>query len=208
MSFGTLEIRRAFRCWAPLQTRLSNNRFAQSRRPECTLVVNKLWSPFGSSKYQVPYYHRDPNADHTFDNHPHPKKLYSVSPSGRTQKCSLILWKPEHAHKEFVFNGLKHLDTLDLSGNRCAAMTKATLGAQAGREGWHASFNGQRNMIPVYMYSHISVSTYIFKSTSIFEETAPACYTHSFCMYSLENVLRDSFSGSLQLCLDPRRLVE
>ena len=31
--------------------------------------LSKLWSPFGSPKYQVPYDTKDPKRDHDFDNH-------------------------------------------------------------------------------------------------------------------------------------------
>ena len=33
--------------------------------------LSKLWSPFGSPKYSVPYYAKDPKRDHSFDNHPY-----------------------------------------------------------------------------------------------------------------------------------------
>ena len=32
--------------------------------------LSKCWSLFGYPKYWVPYYHRDPKRDHSFDNHP------------------------------------------------------------------------------------------------------------------------------------------
>ena len=32
--------------------------------------LSKSWSPFGSPKYQVPYYTKDPKWVHNFDNHP------------------------------------------------------------------------------------------------------------------------------------------
>ena len=32
----------------------------------------KLWCPFGSPKYSVPYYSMDPKKDHNFDNNPCP----------------------------------------------------------------------------------------------------------------------------------------
>ena len=33
--------------------------------------LSKLWSLFGHPKSEVPYYNRDPEADHNFDNHLH-----------------------------------------------------------------------------------------------------------------------------------------
>ena len=33
--------------------------------------LSKLWSPFVSPKYYVPYCSKDPKRDHNFDNHPH-----------------------------------------------------------------------------------------------------------------------------------------
>ena len=34
-------------------------------------LLSKLWSPFGSPKYYVPYYTKDPKRDHNLDNHPY-----------------------------------------------------------------------------------------------------------------------------------------
>ena len=39
--------------------------------------LSKLWSPFGSPKYWVPYCIKDPRRDHNFDNHPYVKLAVS-----------------------------------------------------------------------------------------------------------------------------------
>ena len=33
--------------------------------------LSKVWSPFGSFEYQVPYHTKDLKGDYNFDNHPH-----------------------------------------------------------------------------------------------------------------------------------------
>ena len=38
--------------------------------PKVGGLLSKLWSPFGSPKYWVPYYFKEPKRDHSFDNHP------------------------------------------------------------------------------------------------------------------------------------------
>ena len=43
--------------------------------------LSKVWSLyFGSPKYWVPHYIKDPKRDHNFDNHPHVLALASCCP--------------------------------------------------------------------------------------------------------------------------------
>ena len=81
--------------------------------------LSKLWSPFGSPKYLVPCYSKDPKGDHSFDNFPcfFDKGSQSWDWLGEDHKCGSSLrpgtvpeisWNIQESDRQALTEGSLH----------------------------------------------------------------------------------------------------